>query len=192
MKDVKERVKRALEECEEFGSYDIVDVECYICEREDRELNRLCKEVLRVGGLKSWLEKYSDKEHGRAGDRVKKGTGTKLVKCAGEDADAGAGAGAGIKSVDISGCIKGVDKITSRVINEVLIKVFSEVKVVKNSRELLNLLRGLLGKLITERDRELLKDGKTERWEKVVLWELYRLRKGGRVVRDGGGYRWVE
>lgn len=55
--DVLRRVEEARSKCGAFGGYDIFDIECYVCEREDRELSKFCKEVKKAGGLVVYLER---------------------------------------------------------------------------------------------------------------------------------------
>lgn len=54
--DIIKRIEECVKECRSFGDYDIIDVECYVCERESKELSKFCKEVKKVGGVEKYLE----------------------------------------------------------------------------------------------------------------------------------------
>lgn len=57
-KDYKEHwtLEEAQAECGEFGSYDIIEPECYFCEKEEPVLAKWCKSIQRLGGLEEYLK----------------------------------------------------------------------------------------------------------------------------------------
>lgn len=54
--NILKKIEECKKECKSFGDYDIIDVECYVCERESKELSKFCKEVKRAGGMEQYLE----------------------------------------------------------------------------------------------------------------------------------------
>lgn len=60
--DLEKKLEWARQECEAFGSYDEAVIECYICEKEAKDLNKLCKKIVKKTGRFDLIKKEKEKK----------------------------------------------------------------------------------------------------------------------------------